>query len=202
MAGPVRRLGPVRSRRHGRVLLADAAGLFERDPHRGGTCRGKVPILAGAGGPTRVAIEYAKEAERLGAHGILLMPHYLTEASEEGIANHIEEVCKATKCGLIVYNRANSRIGADLLERVVDRCPNLIGFKDGVGEIEAMVRVRRKLGDRLAYLAACPPPRSTPLPTRRWACRCTRRPCSTSSRRRRWTSTAPSRRTTTLPWVA
>ena len=66
------------------------------------TCRGKVPILAGAGGPTRVAIEYAKEAERLGAHGILLMPHYLTEASEDGIANHIEEVCKATKCGVIV----------------------------------------------------------------------------------------------------
>src|SRR5438093_7848967 len=41
------------------------------------TCRGKVPILAGAGGPTRTAIAYAREAERLGAHGILLMPHYL-----------------------------------------------------------------------------------------------------------------------------
>ncbi|WP_227460959.1 5-dehydro-4-deoxyglucarate dehydratase [Cupriavidus pauculus] len=120
------------------------------------TCRGKVPILAGAGGPTRVAIEYAKEAERLGAHGILLMPHYLTEASEDGIANHIEEVCRATKCGVIVYNRANSRIGADLLAKVVDKCPNLIGFKDGVGDIEAMVRVRRKLGDRLAYLGGLP----------------------------------------------
>ena len=45
------------------------------------TCKGKVPILAGAGGPTRVAIEYAREAERLGASGVLLMPHYLTEAS-------------------------------------------------------------------------------------------------------------------------
>ena len=79
------------------------------------TCRGKVPILAGAGGPTRAAIKFAQEAERLGAKGLLLLPHYLTEASEDGIANHIEEVCKATKCGVIVYNRANSRIGADLL---------------------------------------------------------------------------------------
>ena len=35
-------------------------------------CKGKVPILAGAGGPTRVAIDYAKEAERHGANGILL----------------------------------------------------------------------------------------------------------------------------------
>jgi 5-dehydro-4-deoxyglucarate dehydratase len=120
------------------------------------TCAGKVPILAGAGGPTRVAIEYAKEAERLGAKGVLLLPHYLTEASEDGIANHIEEVCKAVKIGVIVYNRANSRIGAELLERVADRCPNLIGFKDGVGDIEAMVRVRRRLGDRLSYLGGLP----------------------------------------------
>ena len=30
------------------------------------TCAGVVPILAGAGGPTRVAIQYAQEAERLG----------------------------------------------------------------------------------------------------------------------------------------
>src|ERR1700692_3040048 len=40
------------------------------------TCKGRVPILAGAGGATRVAIAYAQEAERLGATGILLMPHY------------------------------------------------------------------------------------------------------------------------------
>ena len=75
------------------------------------TCKGKVPILAGAGGATRVAIAYAQEAERLGANGILLMPHYLTEASQEGIAAHVEQVCKAVKnIGVIVYNRANSKL--------------------------------------------------------------------------------------------
>lgn len=72
-------------------------------------CRGKVPILAGAGGPTRTAIAFAQEAEKNGAQGILLMPHYLTEASQEGIAAHAEEVCKAVpKMGVIIYNRANS----------------------------------------------------------------------------------------------
>ncbi len=120
------------------------------------TCAGKVPILAGAGGPTRMAIAYAKEAQRLGAKGVLLLPHYLTEASEAGIAAHIEEVCKAVDIGIIVYNRGNSRISADMLAPLADRCPNLIGFKDGVGDIEAMVRVRRKLGDRLAYLGGLP----------------------------------------------
>ncbi|MGE8363700.1 5-dehydro-4-deoxyglucarate dehydratase [Cupriavidus sp.] len=120
------------------------------------TCAGKVPILAGAGGPTRMAIAYAREAQRLGAKGILLLPHYLTEACQEGIANHIEEVCKSVHIGVIVYNRGNSRINAEMLERLADRCPNLIGFKDGVGEIENMVRIRRKLGDRLSYLGGLP----------------------------------------------
>jgi 5-dehydro-4-deoxyglucarate dehydratase len=121
------------------------------------TCKGKVPILAGAGGATRVAIEYAQEAERNGAQGILLMPHYLTEASQEGVAAHVEQVCKAVpKMGVIVYNRANSKLNADMLEQLADRCENLIGFKDGVGEIEAMVTIRRRLGDRFSYLGGLP----------------------------------------------
>ncbi|MDN7177876.1 5-dehydro-4-deoxyglucarate dehydratase [Caballeronia sp. SEWSISQ10-4 2] len=121
------------------------------------TCKGKVPILAGAGGATRVAIAYAQEAERLGANGILLMPHYLTEASQEGIAAHVEQVCKAVNnIGVIVYNRANSKLNADMLERLADSCANLIGFKDGVGEIENMVTIRRRLGDRFSYLGGLP----------------------------------------------
>lgn len=120
------------------------------------TCRDRTPIIAGAGGPTRQAIEYGLEAQRLGAAGILLMPHYLTDAPQEGIAAHVKEVCKALDISVIVYNRANSRLDARLLAEVADECPNLIGFKDGVGDIENMVRVRRVLGDRLAYLGGLP----------------------------------------------
>ncbi|WP_278486307.1 5-dehydro-4-deoxyglucarate dehydratase [Achromobacter insolitus] len=120
------------------------------------TCAGKVPILAGAGGPTRTAVAYAQEAERLGAKGILLLPHYLTEASQLGIAAHVEQVCKSVKIGVIVYNRAQSRLSADSLAQLAERCPNLVGFKDGVGDIEAMVRIRRKLGDRFSYLGGLP----------------------------------------------
>ena len=92
------------------------------------TCAGKVPILAGAGGPTRVAIAYAQEAERLGAKGVLLLPHYLTEASQQGIADHVEQVCKSVQIGVIVYNRAQSRLSADKLAQLAERCPNLVGF--------------------------------------------------------------------------
>ncbi|WP_417790928.1 5-dehydro-4-deoxyglucarate dehydratase [Stutzerimonas xanthomarina] len=120
------------------------------------TCAGQVPILAGVGGPTRQAIAYAQEAERLGAKGLLLLPHYLTEASQEGVARHVEEVCKSVNIGVVVYNRNVCRLTAPLLEQLAERCPNLIGYKDGLGDIELMVSIRRRLGERLTYLGGLP----------------------------------------------
>ena len=120
------------------------------------TCEGHTPILAGAGGPTRTAIAFAREAQRKGAAGVLLMPHYLTDAPQDGIARHVIEVCHSVDIGVILYNRGQCRLQADVLEQVADQCPNLIGFKDGVGDIENMVRVHRRLGDRLAYLGGLP----------------------------------------------
>ena len=120
------------------------------------SCRGKVPLLAGTGGPTRVAISLAQEAERLGADGLLLLPHYLTEASQDGLIEHVAQVCESVKIGVIVYNRANCRLNSDSLVKLAARCPNLIGFKDGVGDIDLMVRINRKIGDRFAYLGGLP----------------------------------------------
>jgi 5-dehydro-4-deoxyglucarate dehydratase len=120
------------------------------------TCRGKVPIIAGVGGPTRFAIQCAQEAERQGAHGILLLPHYLTEAGQEGLIAHVEAVCKSVKFGVIVYNRNVCRLTPDSLAILADRCPNLIGFKDGIGDIEIMSSIYMKMGDRFSYLGGLP----------------------------------------------
>jgi len=120
------------------------------------TCRGKVPIIAGAGGPTRFAIQCAQAAEKAGAHGILLLPHYLTEAGQEGLAAHVEAVCKSVKFGVIVYNRGQSRFTPETLARLAERNANLVGFKDGVGDIELMNSIYMKMGDRFAYLGGLP----------------------------------------------
>ena len=120
------------------------------------TCRGKVPIIAGAGGPTRFAIQCAQAAEKAGAHGILLLPHYLTEAGQEGLIAHVEQVCKSVKFGVIVYNRNVCKLSPDSLAILAERCPNLIGFKDGVGDIELMSSVYMKMGERFAYLGGLP----------------------------------------------
>lgn len=120
------------------------------------TCKGKVPIIAGAGGPTRFAIACAQEAERLGAHGVLLLPHYLTEAGQDGLIAHVEQVCKSVKFGVIVYNRNACKLTPESLAILADRCPNLIGFKDGIGDIELMSSIYMHMGDRFAYLGGLP----------------------------------------------
>ena len=120
------------------------------------TCKGKVPIIAGTGYGTRQAIQYAQEAERLGAAGLLVLPHYLVEADAEGISRHVAAICKSVKIGVIVYNRGVCRLGPDYLAKLADQCPNLIGFKDGIGDLELMVAVRRRMGDRFSYLGGLP----------------------------------------------
>jgi 5-dehydro-4-deoxyglucarate dehydratase len=119
-------------------------------------CRGRTPIVAGAGGGTTLAIQYAQEAERLGAQGILLLPHYLTEASQKGLVAHIEAVCRSVRIGVIVYNRGGCRLTPASLQVLEKSCPNLVGFKDGVGDIEKLVAVRQTLGNRFAYLGGPP----------------------------------------------
>ncbi|MFI5658357.1 5-dehydro-4-deoxyglucarate dehydratase [Streptomyces sp. NPDC051684] len=122
------------------------------------------PILAPAGYGTATAVEMAKAAERAGADGILLFPPYLTEAPQEGLAAHVEAVCRATNLGVIIYSRANAVYGADTVARVAERCPNLIGYKDGVGDIDAMTRIYARLGDRLTYIGGLPTAEMFALP--------------------------------------
>lgn len=119
-------------------------------------CRNDMPIIAGTGYGTRVAIEYAVEAEKRGASGILILPHYLTEADQEGLRRHVTAICKSVSIGVIVYNRGLCRLKAETVEQIAEDCPNLIGFKDGFGDIELMMSIRSRLGDRLAYIGGLP----------------------------------------------
>lgn len=117
---------------------------------------GDTPIVSGCGYGTRMAVEIAREAEAAGADGILLLPHYLIGASQAGLMAHIVAVCKAVNVGVIVYNRDNSILQADTLEALCERCPNLVGFKDGSGKIDLVREITARLGDRLTYLGGMP----------------------------------------------
>lgn len=114
------------------------------------------PIISGCGYGTKLACELAQSIEAAGGDGILLLPHYLTEAPADGVEARIRAVCRSTKMGVIVYNRGQSRVTAETLERLADDCPNLIGFKDGTGDIDMVRRVTLKLGHRLSYIGGMP----------------------------------------------
>jgi 5-dehydro-4-deoxyglucarate dehydratase len=125
---------------------------------------GKVPVLASATGPTFQAIEQAKSAEAAGADGLLLLPPYLTEADQEGLIEHVSAVCRATNLGVIVYSRANAVLTDTSVAILAERNPNLIGFKDGIGNIEQMTRIYAKVGERLSYIGGLPTAETFALP--------------------------------------
>jgi 5-dehydro-4-deoxyglucarate dehydratase len=125
---------------------------------------GRVPVLAGAGYGTAIARDMAVAAERAGADGILLLPPYLMHSEQDGLAAHVEAVCAATRLGVIFYNRDSAILNETTLEQLCERCPNLVGYKDGVGDIELMTRVYVRLGDRLTYIGGLPTAETFALP--------------------------------------
>lgn len=125
---------------------------------------GAVPVLAPATGSTANAVAQAKAAEAAGADGLLLMPPYLTEASQAGLVEHVTQVCRATGLGVIVYSRANAVLRDEAVAVLADRNPTMVGFKDGVGSIEQMTRTYARVGDRLMYVGGLPTAETFALP--------------------------------------
>lgn len=125
---------------------------------------GDTPVLAPVGYGTALAVEMARDAEAAGASGVLLLPPYLTEAPQEGLAAHVRAVCAATSLGVIVYHRANGKLTYDTTARLADSCQNLIGFKDGVGNVDLMTRIYARLGDRLLSIGGLPTAETYALP--------------------------------------
>jgi 5-dehydro-4-deoxyglucarate dehydratase len=124
----------------------------------------KVPVLAGCGYGTAMAKQFAAAAEDAGADGILLFPPYLINPDAAGLVAHVQAVCASTSKGVIFYNRDNAIINDVTLARLCDLCPNLVGFKDGHGDIELMTRIYARLGNRLTYIGGLPTAETFALP--------------------------------------
>ena len=113
-----------------------------------------VPVLAGYG--TRMAVDLAKRAEKAGAAGILVLPHYLMVAEEAGVIAHMKAICGAVGIGVIYYARDNTKLSPAGLEQLAAACPNFIGYKDGIGDLQLMQRIHYRLGDRLVHIGGLP----------------------------------------------
>ncbi|WP_344378281.1 5-dehydro-4-deoxyglucarate dehydratase [Agromyces tropicus] len=95
---------------------------------------GRVPVVAGAGGPLGHAIELARGAAEAGADALLLLPPYLVSGTAAGLVAWVEAVAAASELAVIVYHRATARYTADAVTRLAAN-PKVVGFKDGTGDI-------------------------------------------------------------------
>ncbi|MEU0214515.1 5-dehydro-4-deoxyglucarate dehydratase [Streptomyces sp. NPDC006265] len=101
---------------------------------------GRVPVVAGAGYGTALAVRYARLAEGAGADGLLAMPPYLVVAGQEGLLRHYREVAAATALPVIVYQRDNAVFTPETVLALA-RTDGIIGLKDGLGDLDLMQRV-------------------------------------------------------------
>ncbi|MET7455603.1 5-dehydro-4-deoxyglucarate dehydratase [Streptomyces sp. NPDC005574] len=101
---------------------------------------GRVPVVAGTGYGTALAVRYARLAEAAGADGLLAMPPYLVVAGQEGLLRHYREVAAATSLPVVVYQRDNAVFTPRTVVELA-RTEGIIGFKDGLGDLDLMQRI-------------------------------------------------------------
>jgi 5-dehydro-4-deoxyglucarate dehydratase len=116
---------------------------------------GRVPVVSGAGYGTALACDFAAAAETAGADGLLVLPPYLVDAPQQGLVKHYTAVARSTRLGVIVYQRGTAVFEPSALEQIATS-HNVIGFKDGVGQIDRIQRLRARVGDRLVYMNGMP----------------------------------------------
>lgn len=107
---------------------------------------GRVPVYAGTGGSVAQAKQFARAAKKAGADGLLLLPPYLVEMPQAGLVAYVREVAAATDLPVIVYNRNNARF-TEASAIAVSKIPNVIGFKDGTGDLDKVSRIVRAVTD-------------------------------------------------------
>jgi len=118
--------------------------------------KGKVPVLAGAGGnDTSHVIEMAREAERLGADGILSVTPYYNKPTQEGLYHHFKAIAEATSLPIILYNvppRTNVNIDPPTVRRLAE-IENIIGVKEASGSISQITQVIQQVPEAFLVLS-------------------------------------------------
>ena len=104
-----------------------------------------VPLIAGSGtNDTRHAAELTSAASGAGMDAVLIVTPYYNRPSQAGIEAHFHHVCAATELPVIVYDipvRTGRKIGTELILRMANEIPNVVGLKDAAGDPGATARL-------------------------------------------------------------
>jgi 4-hydroxy-tetrahydrodipicolinate synthase len=118
--------------------------------------RGKVPVLAGAGGyDTREVIHAARQMERAGADGLLSVTPYYNKPTPDGLVEHYKAIADGTSLPIILYNvpgRTGCNIDVNTLGRLA-AIPNVVGVKEASGNMQQACEYVRAVPDDFIVLS-------------------------------------------------
>jgi 4-hydroxy-tetrahydrodipicolinate synthase len=111
--------------------------------------KGRVKVMAGTGSnSTREAIEYTKEAEKIGADAALIVAPYYNKPTQEGIYRHFRAIAAETKLPIMLYSipgRCGVEIAVETVARLAADCPNIVSIKEAGGKVERVTALRAAL---------------------------------------------------------
>ncbi|MET8775037.1 4-hydroxy-tetrahydrodipicolinate synthase [Nocardia sp. NPDC050713] len=100
----------------------------------------RATVIAGAGTyDTAHSIELARNAQRAGAHGLLVVTPYYSRPSQEGLIAHFTAVADATDLPVTLYDippRSIIPIGPDTIRTLAEH-PRIVAVKDAKGDLNA-----------------------------------------------------------------
>jgi 5-dehydro-4-deoxyglucarate dehydratase len=105
---------------------------------------GRTPVFGAAGGPLPAALGQARAIEDAGADGLLLLPPYLVGAAQAGLLAYVRAITGAVDLPVIFYQRGNAVLTTESAGELA-AIPGVAGLKDGVGDLERMHRIVRRI---------------------------------------------------------
>lgn len=111
-------------------------------------------IMNIAEGSTRVAVELAKKAKAIGAHGLMVLPPMMYKPTEQEVADFYIEVASATDLPLLLYNNpVDYKIGITLsnFDQFIDY-PTIQAVKESTRDISNVTRMKNRYGNRFKIL--------------------------------------------------
>ncbi len=111
---------------------------------------GRAAVLAGTGTyDTAHSVHLSREAQRLGADGLLLVVPYYNRPTQEGLYQHFKTVAESTDLPVLLYN-IPTRTGTNMLPETVARLAevrNVAGIKEASGSLDQVSEIRRRTPD-------------------------------------------------------
>lgn len=111
---------------------------------------GRIPVIAGTGtNNTKASIELTKEAEKLGADGIMLVAPYYNRPNQDGLYAHFKAIAEETDLPIMIYNipgRTACNIEVDTIVKLSE-IDNIVSVKEASGNLDAMAEIIERTKD-------------------------------------------------------